>query len=271
MSSQGFLQKMSSAALKLQTESNAGRSEEKARAYGDLNAKGGLQEYNLDLSTLSASQQSIVNLSGYGIVAAALGSSGGAFVKCFFNGGSDEKLLAPGMGFKQPFRQIGFQLDSAGPVSGILRLVILKDASSEYWEMPSAGEGSVQAVTNSMPGGALQAYNGTKVTTNIPTALTADERKRFCIDASKAKFIRFMLSCVANPNILGGTILLWVFDQNAGFWYASGVEIPLQTGTGRVATGDYEIGVQSGLVWGEAYGVTNAAAGGDITLLARAS
>lgn len=262
-----FLSKVSAAALETQAEMRKGNSGQRMRDYSERNLYGGWKELNVDLSTLT--DRRLFSLQGKQMVVAVIGSSPAA-VNIFFNNASNPNLLAPGMTYRGPFVQ--FSLERILATSGNLRILITDDDDAIYTESAassnSAGVQNVQAQISRAT--AQQTYNAAKYANN-PTAMTAAERKLYCIDASLSKYIRILASCTGTPNITAGTVLLWVYDLTNAFWYASGIEIPLQTGTGRVSTGDYEMGVQNGLIWPEVYGLTNAAAGGDIFVYARAS
>lgn len=263
-----MLAKISAAALENQAEMMRGNSAQRSRDYGERSLNGGWEEYTIDLATLTGNR--LYSIQGKQIVAALIGSSP-ASLNVFFNNSSIPNLLAPGMTYKGPFTQFSLSR-RAGATTGIIRLLVTNDNDAAYIEsaasINTAGIQSVQAQRSTAT--PLQAYNGVKFANN-PTAMTAAERALYCIDCSLSRYIRIYASCVGAPNILGGTVLLWVYDLANAVWYASGIEIPLQLGQPRVSTGDYEIGVQNGLIWPEVYGLTNSAGTGDIFVYARAS
>lgn len=264
-----FMAKISAAALETQAEMKRGNSAQRARDYSERSMFNGWEEYIIDLATLSSAR--LYSIQGRQLIAAVIGSAPGA-LNVYFNNAATPNLLAPGTQYRGPFTQFTLERRNDSPVSGILRLMVNSDENVSYSESPafnnSAGIQSVQCqLSTASP---LQAYNAAKFS-NAPTGMTAVERELYCIDASKSSFIRIMASCVGAPLITAGTALLWVFDPVANNWFASSIEIPLQTGHGRVASGDYEMGVKTGLVFAEVYGLTNAALTGNITVLARAS
>lgn len=252
-----YLARLSSAALETQAEMRRGNSQQRMRDYAERTMNGGWQELIVDLSTLTTAR--LFSVQGKQMVAAVIGSTANA-VNVYFNNGAISNLLAPGMTYKGPFTQ--FTLERRGTTVGFLRILVTDDADAVYLESAaSKGNSGLQSVNCLLTGGNGQAYATAKYANN-PTTLTAAERQLYCIDAATVKFLRAYAFSVGAPNITAGTILLWVYNQSRAVWYASGIEIPLQTGTGRVATGDFEIGVESGLIWAEVYGLTNAAAGG---------